>query len=139
MPLIKFASRRQRNLDYKGLERRRYVRLVFDKPLRFKIINPIFVAELQIGKSQNISETGMLFKTVTPPPRKSFIAIDTDHQAVKDFLRTDRGLVTIDHKILGKVMRTHLNLNNGLFEVGIRFIRPEEKHDQEIKTVLKQL
>ncbi len=136
MPLTKFARRKNRDPHYKGLERRGYSRLPFDQPLRFKVVNPIFLIEFQIGKSKNISENGMLFKTVTPPPRKSYILIETDQRTLIDFLRADHNLVLMDHKILGKVMRTHLNLENGLFEVGVRFVHPTERNQEEVKNLL---
>lgn len=78
----------------------------------------------------------MLFKTVTPPPRKSYILIETDQRTLIDFLRADHNLVLMDHKILGKVMRTHLNLENGLFEVGVRFVHPTERNQEEVKNLL---
>lgn len=79
----------------------------------------------------------MLFKTVTPPPRKAYILIETDRKILSTCIRIDRDLMMIDGKVAGKVMRTHLNLENGLFEIGIRFIHPMDNNRSEIEELLK--
>lgn len=137
MPLTKFLKRKERSEHYKGFERREYARLLLAQPLRFKVLNPVFLREFQIGKTKNISQNGMLFKAVTPPPRKSYILIETDQRTVATCIQIDRDLMVIDNKIVGKVVRTHLNLENGLFEVGIRFIHPTEADRKEIEALIK--
>ncbi len=137
MPLTKFLKRKEQSEHYKGFERRKYARVSFNQPLRFKVLNPIFLKEFQTGKTKNISQNGMLFKTVTPPPpRKAYIVIETDRKTLSTCIQIDRDLMMIDGKITGKVMRTHLNLENGLFEVGIRFIHPLDNNRSEIEELL---
>ena len=138
MPLPKLLHHKRQEKTYKGFERRSYSRLSFDYPLKFKAVNPIFLQELQIGKAKNISQSGLLFKTVAPPQRKSYILIDLDQKTLKGIIATDNKLVMIDHKILGKAMRIHLNLENGLFEIGVRFVHLVERNGQEVKNLLQQ-
>ena len=137
MPLTKFARFKKQSGQYRGFERRGYTRFPYNQPLRFKTLNPVFLQEFQIGKSKNISQNGMLFKAVTPPPRKAFILIETDEKTLAQCIRTDQDLIILDHQIVGKVMRTHLNLENGLFEVGIRFLHPTERQHKEIEALFK--
>ena len=138
MSLSKLIFRKRQAGLHKGFERRNYSRLSVDHPLRFKILNPIFLKEFQIAKAKNISQSGLLFKTVTPPPRKSYILIDLEKKVLKEFAETDQKLIVIDHKIMGRVMRTHLNLENGLFEIAVRFVHLVEKNSGEVETVLKE-
>ena len=138
MPLPKLFFKGRPFRSYKGFERRGYARLSIDHPLRFKILNPVFLQEFQIGKAKNISQNGLLFKTVAPPPRKSYILIELDKKTLKEFIAEDQKLVVIEHKIMGKVMRTHLNLENGLFEIGARFVHLSDKDSKEIENVVKE-
>ncbi len=138
MPLAKIDLRKKRDERYRGFERRRYERSCVDQVLKFTIPNPVFIKEFQIGKSVNISQSGLLFKTVTPPPRKAYILIDISPKMLVDLSFSTQNWIVIDHKIAAKVIRTHLNLENGLFEVGIRFIHPAEKHDDDFEAILKQ-
>ncbi len=137
MPLTKFAKHKKPDERFRGFERRRYARFPFAEPLRFRTLNPVILKELQIGKAKNISQNGILFKAVSPPPRKSYILVETNQRTLAECVRIDDHLVIMEGKIVGKVMRTHLNLENGLFEIGIRFIHPTEQNHQEIEALLK--
>ncbi|PIQ86646.1 MAG: hypothetical protein COV74_03890 [Candidatus Omnitrophica bacterium CG11_big_fil_rev_8_21_14_0_20_45_26] len=138
MPLSKLARRKRIKTSYQGFERRNYVRLTLDQPLRFRTINPLFIKEFQVGRAKNISQDGALFKTVTPPPRKSYILLDIDLSQLNEQIRLDKHLVVMNHKIVGKVMRIHLNLETGLFDVGVRFVRPIERESQAIEALLEE-
>ena len=138
MPLTKLVHHKKPLERYRGFERRGYARFPLEQTLRFKIINSVFLKELQIGKAKNISQNGMLFKAVSPPARKSYILIETNQKTLAECVRIDEHLVIMEGKIAGKVMRTHLNLENGLFEIGVRFIHPTERNHQEIEALLKQ-
>ena len=137
MPLTRFAGKKNAGERYRGLERRSYVRLAFDQPLRFKTLHPVFLQEFQIGKAKNISQNGMLFKAVTPPERKAYILIETNRKTLEECIRVDQNLIVLNNRIVGKVMRTHLNLENGLFEIGICFLHPTERNAKEIEALLK--
>ena len=53
-------------------------------------------------------------------------------------VQIDKEIVLMQGKIAGKVTRTHLNLENGLFEVGIRFLHPSENNRKELEELLKK-
>lgn len=64
--------------------------------------------------------------------------METNRAALENRIKTDRHLVFLENKILGKVVWTHLNLGNGLFEVGVRFVHPREKNQKEIESILRE-
>ena len=137
MPLAKFSTDFRRESKYRGFERRSYTRHQFEQVLKFKTVNPVFVREFQIAKSKNISQNGMLFKTVTPPPRKAFVLLEVDPKIISEFLKTENNFIVMQNKVVARVMRTHLNLENGLFEVGIRLLSAKERNLKELDEFLK--
>ncbi len=138
MPLTKLLFKKNKGSN-PSREKRNASRFSFDCLFKFQTLNPVFLKEFQSAKGQNISESGLLFKTVTPPPRKSYVLIAVDKKILGEFIAADRQLIVIDHKILAKVMRTHLNLENGLFEIGARFVRVSERSSKEVEDVMKIL
>lgn len=137
MPLTKLVADFRRESKYRGFERRSYARHSLEQVIKFKTINPVFIREFQIAKSKNISPDGLLFKTVTPPPRKAFVLIELDSKLLGEFTKSGRQLIVMDHKLVGRVMRTHLNLENGLFEVGIKLLSAKDKTTKEFEEFLK--
>lgn len=135
MTILRFARRKESNGLYGGLERRKHERISFDHPLRFQSIGPEERGPIQMGKAKDVSQGGMLFKAVNPLARKSSVLIDPDNKTLSKLIKIEKELATIGGKILARVTRTHLNLNNGLFEIGVEFIRTntkEKKLEQEL-------
>lgn len=143
MTMLKLARFRKSNGLYGGFERRRYKRVSCELPLRIQSAGTEERGGTQIGKLKNISQGGMLFKAVNPLTRKMSVLIESDIKALSKLVKIEKELTTIGGKILARVVRTHLNLNNGLFEIGVEFIRTntrEKKLEQEsVKEISQKL
>ncbi len=134
MTILKFVRRKRSSGIYGGLEKRRHERFSFELPLRFQSAGPESHGPLQMGKARDVSQGGMLFKAVNPLARKTTVLIDPNTKLLSKLIRIEKELVTIGGKILARVMRTHLNLNNGLFEIGVEFVKvnaKEKKFEEE--------
>ncbi len=93
----------------------------------------------QPGKCKDICQGGMLFKTMSHVPRKTYVLLDIDFAKLGEWIEIENDLILIGGKILGKVVRTHLNLDNGLFEIGIQFVRESEGGGEELRDLLHRV
>jgi len=121
---------------YPGSERRRSERLAIDQSIRFERTGSPPSNSRQLGKSKNISSDGILFRAVNPLPRKSYILIEIDQRAMNWNARFQHQVATIQGKLVGKVVRTHLNLENGLFDIGVQFLANGKQGEKEVKEAL---
>lgn len=123
MTILKFIRRKKSDSFYGGIEKRKHERMSFELPLRFQSVGSEERGPIQMGKSKDVSQGGMLFKAVNPLSRKSSVLIDPDTEALSKLIKIEKELTTVGGKILARVMRTHLNLSNGLFEIGVEFVK----------------
>lgn len=65
----------------------------------------------------------MLFRSMNPPPRASHVLLDVDSKALTQLIELGQRFAVVDGKLVGRVRHTHLNLDNGLFDVGVEFVR----------------
>ncbi len=139
MTLLRFAGQRKTEELHTGIEKRRYYRFPFELPLRFQSVDPESQNTIQMGKGKNVSQGGILFKAVNPISRKSLVLVDPDTKALSKLIKIDKELTVIDGRILGRVMRTHLNLNNGLFEIGVQFVKTNEREKKQVEEAVQEI
>lgn len=121
---------------YEGQERREFLRLSYESPLRFSICRKGLLKELQIGVSKNVSQSGMLFNAKTSPALESIILIETDLKTLSNCIEVEDALVELNGRIMGKVVRV-LETEKSLYEVAVQFIRVGEETEQEIANAMQ--
>ena len=138
MSLLKLPLKEILGYEHKSVKKPNRGRLELSYPLRFQILNPASLYEFQVAKTKEIGQSGLLFRTVTPPTRKSYILIEIDKKLLMEVIEADQHLVFVNSKIAAQVILTHLNLENGLFEIEARFVRTAEKNSAEFEKALRQ-
>lgn len=133
--IARLVGRKKEAGSYGGPEQRKHGRTSFQQPLRFKTLGNTCKDKIQPARAWNVSQGGIRFRTVTPPSRKSHVLIQANRDALSGLIKMDRHLTLAGEHILGQVVWTHLNLNNGLFEVGVRFVHPTEHSVKEFRAL----
>jgi len=139
MAILKFAQLKIPVSLYGGIERRKHERVSFEFPIRFQSMGGEERGPVQMGKAKDVSQTGMLFKAINPLTRKTSVLIDPDTKALSKLIKIDKELATVGGKILARVMRTHLNLNNGLFEIGVEFVRTNAREKKLTRESIREI
>lgn len=120
-------------------ERRNYVRIPFQKHLKYNICYNKFHSEEINAASENISEGGILFKTKWPPPSMSIIAIDVDIPKFKAYIKKEHHDKDIDvdaihqekGRLFGEVIRITEYKESGFYDVALKFIPRKTKKNKK--------
>lgn len=121
---------------FTGDERREFLRLPYEHPLKFNICRKGLIKELQIGTTKNVSQNGMLFKAKTAPEIGTIILIETDLKTLANCIEVEDALVELNGRIMGKVVRA-LPTEDGAHELGVQFIRVGEESEQDIASAME--
>ncbi len=121
---------------YEGDERREFLRLPYENPLKFTLCRKGLIQELQIGITKNVSQNGMLFNSRISPPLSSIILIETDLKTLSNCIEVEDALVELNGRIMGKVMRV-VPSNGGLYEIAVQFIRVGEESNREVSSAMQ--
>jgi len=109
-----------------GLERRKFIRLDYIKPLAYKICKKETIDKLLQGYTANVSEAGLLcnLQDKINPDDILWLSFDRDTLTICQDL--ERRSLIYQNGIIGKVVRTQTR-PDGTCEVGVQFITREEK------------
>jgi len=121
---------------YEGDERREFLRLPYENPLKFTLCRKGLIQELQIGITKNVSQNGMLFNSRISPPLSSIILIETDLKTLSNCIEVEDALVELNGRIMGKVMRV-VPGSGGLYEIAVQFIRVGEESNREVSSAMQ--
>lgn len=112
---------------YKGIERRKFVRLDYLAPLAYKVCKKSTISKLLKGYTSNISQSGMLCNIKDKVKKNDIMwfSFNRDTLGICTDLET-RSLI-YQNGIIGKVVRAK-HKRNGSYDVGIQFITREEKN-----------
>jgi len=126
--------------DYKGRERREFLRHDYEKPLKFRILGASKGSEITISRllsavSKNLSAAGILFTTRRAPELSSLLAMEFDYRTINICREIDDRALVLDNKLLGKVVRIEDN-EDGLCDVGVAFIKKTDEISNEMKKIL---
>jgi c-di-GMP-binding flagellar brake protein YcgR len=123
-------------------ERRNFFRINFKTPLQFKAY--------EAGKreksapspatSQNISPTGILFKTQQDPPDLSSILwMNMDIRTLQICQEIEKRAVTFNDGLLGKVVRVEEDPEDGAYDVGVCFLTQSERNSRQVQKLLAEI
>ena len=134
-------------MAYTDSERREFFRLNYKTPIRFKSYES---KELQKtaklvgpldGTTRNISQNGVLFQTEENPPQLSSIVwMNLDMRTLKICQEIEAKALIFNNGVLGKVVRVEEDSeNNNAYDVGVCFLRKEQRDSSEVREALGQL
>lgn len=121
---------------FTGEERREFLRLPYEHPLKFNICRKGLIKELQIGVTKNVSQNGMLFKAKTAPAIDAIILIETDLKTLSNCIEVEDALVELNGRIMGKVVRV-IPSEEASCEVGVQFIRVGEETGEDVASAME--
>ena len=110
-------------------ERRQHLRLSYVWPVRFCEADNKSVAPSHPGKCKNLSQGGMKITALQPLKRDTTILMDTDLNRLSIHIRLKDILIASKERLLAQVAWRHLNLETGLFEMGLRFIQAHRRRE----------
>lgn len=121
---------------YEGAERREFLRLPCETALKFTACREGLLQELQMGTTQNVSQTGMLFNAKNSPSLSSVILIEIDLKTLSNCIEVEGALVELNGRIMGKVVRVK-PVEVGLYEIAVQFIRVGQENNKEVASVIQ--
>ncbi|MGH7198548.1 MAG: PilZ domain-containing protein [Candidatus Omnitrophota bacterium] len=127
-------------------ERRDFFRINFKTPLEFRTYGserPSRKTENDSPRpatSQNISQTGILFKTQSDPPDLSSILwMNMDIRTLHVCQEIEKRAVTFNQGLLGKVVRVEEDPEDGAYDVGVCFLTQNERNSRSVQKLLSEL
>lgn len=118
-----------------GAEKREFLRLPYEYPLKFSVCRKGPAQGLEMGTARNVSQNGLLFSAAQAPPVDSVILIETDLKMLASFIEVKDALMELRGRILAKVVRV-VPSHGSLYEVGVQFIRAGEEKRPEVARAL---
>jgi len=120
---------------YPRKERRKFLRIPFQKNIKYRICYDKFTSEIIEGNSENISAGGILFKTKWPPPSMSIIAIDLNIDKFREYIKNEnlQNDINIDNlyiqngQLYGEVVRIKEYPESGYYDIGLKLITKKDK------------
>lgn len=113
--------------NYKGLERRRFVRLDFVKPLNYKVCKKKTISNLLTGYTSNISQAGLLCRIQDRVRKGDILWLSFDRATLHICEELENRVLIYQNGIIGQVMRVKPG-GHKRYDVGLRFITREEKN-----------
>ncbi len=111
-----------------GEERREFFRLDFRRPVKFREFQTKAAPSLRLGTAENISQSGILFKTRVVPPLSSVLWMDVDLRTLRICREIEKSALIQDRGILGRVVRVEEDPDEAhTYDVGVCFLRKSEK------------
>lgn len=98
-------------------------------------------APAEEGSTRNISQSGILFQTENRPPQLSSILwMSLDMRTLKICQEIEAKALIFNNGVLGKVVRVEEDTdNNNTYDVGVCFLRKDQKDTNEVQQILSTL
>ena len=113
--------------NYKGPERRQFVRLDYVTPLAYKVCKKQTVSKILQGYTSDISQAGLLCNIKDKVKKDDILWLSFDKDMLNICSGLDKRSLIYQNGIIGKVIRTEHKID-GTYNVGIQFITREEKN-----------
>jgi len=113
--------------NYKGPERRQFVRLDYIAPLGLKVCKKKTVSKLLSGYISNISQAGLLCTVKEKVKKGDILWISFDRPTLSICEELEKRAFIYQNGIIGKVVRREYK-NDSTSLVGVQFITREEKN-----------
>lgn len=125
--------------QYNGSDRRKYVRVPFQRNMKYRVCYEKLVSEIVDADATNISQTGILFKTKFPPPPNTILSMAIDVEKFKAYLIREKLTDVLDpeqiyfrgHVIFGEVVRIIKEDQSGFFSVAVKLILKKDPNAEE--------
>ena len=119
-------------------ERREFFRLNFKSPVEYKDLHTSTAVE---ATTRNISQNGVLFQTEENPPiLSSLVWMNLDMRTLKICQEIEAKALIFNNGVLGKVVRVEEGTeNNNAYDVGVCFLRKEQRDSAEIREAIGHL
>jgi hypothetical protein len=135
------------NKIHPAQERREFFRVNFAGPVKFqsyavnRINDKISKSTVSAGKSNNISQSGILFKTDNnPPPLSSILWMNVDIRTLNICQEIEDKALVFNNGILGKVVRVEEDAQkNSAYDIGVCFLTQDTKDSEEVQNILSEI
>lgn len=106
-------------------ERREFFRIDFRHPVKFRQFREPHDG-LRLGTVENISPSGILFKSRILPPLSTLLWMDLDFRTLKICSEIETRALKAEQGLLGKVVRVEEDdEERGVFNIGVCFLTKE--------------
>ena len=130
--------------DINFQDRREYFRINFKTPIEFRSYatpSNAGPAKLAKGSSQNISQTGILFKTSDMPPKLSSIVwMNLDIRTLSICQEIEKKALILNKGLVGKVVRVEEDMQDtSAYDIGVCFLTQDQKDSREVRQILSEI
>jgi hypothetical protein len=117
-------------------ERREFFRVPVRTPLEYRAYGD----RKTHGTARNISQAGILFQTEQAPEISSIVWLNLDIRTLKICQEIENRALILNNGILGKVVRVEEDLDSdNAYDVGVAFLKKDEKGSPEVQALLRTL
>ena len=124
-------------------ERREFFRLNYAAPLHFKAyqITASRTSTASVGRSRNVSQSGVLFQTEKNPPQlASIVWMNLDLRTLTICKEIERRALIFNNGLLGRVVRVEEDPgNNSIYDIGVCFLTQGQQDSKEVQQVISQI
>jgi len=107
-------------------DRREFFRIDFRNPVKFRQFDQSEISP-KLGTTENISESGILFKARVFPPLSTVLWMDLDLRTLKICQEIESRAVVREKGILGRVVRVEEDPEERLsYNIGVCFLRRDD-------------
>ncbi|MBU0650699.1 PilZ domain-containing protein [bacterium] len=124
---------------YEGIERREFLRLDYETPVKFTVCSDKEVFGVGDGVTKNVSASGVLFTSRETLNVGSFLSIKLDPHTFTDVVEIDDDVVHFDGKLLGKIVRVEEIVVNKKYDIGVCFVKSDEYSELDTDKIEKIL
>ena len=118
-------------MEYKGEERRNFMRLDYRGLLAYKVCREETINKLLQGYTADISRSGLLCNIKDRVNKDDILWLSFDKGMLNIFAEIERRSLIYQNGIIGKVVRIEQR-NDDTYNVGVQFITREEKNSTNI-------
>ena len=118
-------------MEYKGEERRNFMRLDYRALLAYKVCREETINKLLQGYTADISRSGLLCNIKDRVNKDDILWLSFDRGTLNIFEEIERRSLIYQNGIIGKVVRIEQR-NDDTYNVGVQFITREEKNSTNI-------
>lgn len=115
------------DMQYKGPERRKFVRLDYKAPLAYKVCKEEIINKLLQGYTADISQSGLLCNINTKVVKDDILWLSFDRATLNICEGLEKRSLIYQNGIIAKVVRIEQKGDN-TYSVGVQFVTREEKN-----------
>ena len=114
--------------NYKGHDRRQFVRLDYTTPIAYKVCSKETISRLLEGYTSDISVSGLFCSIKEKVHKEDILWLAFDRGALSICAEMEKRCLIYQNGIIGKVVRVEYNEKDNVYRIGIQFVTREEKN-----------